>query len=338
MRRSRRLAPISAAALAGCLLAAPHVSRAAGFDRPSALALELEGTAVGFVHQATGGDPEADVIATPGPGGAFTKHVGKVAYSPIELQIGSGLEPALYDWIAKSWTAQPVSKSGAILFADVNLQVSRRKEFTNGWVTRTTLPAFDGASRDPVWISVVITAERTGSKAGAGTIPSDQAAKGARPLSASGYRLEIPGLDCTRVRKIAPFTIEHKTTRDPVGENRDAVIEPTSLQVSDLEVTLDESTANSWFDWLNSFVVQGNNGETQEKNGDLVVLGANGQSEIARVHLAHLGIHSLATDKETAANAVRSVVARLYCDQASLEWKGGEGATLDVRAFGRSDE
>ncbi|MGE5180188.1 MAG: hypothetical protein ACM3PF_13965 [Bacteroidota bacterium] len=336
MRRSRCLAPISLAAIVGCLLAAPRVSQASGFDRPSALALELDGAAVGFVHEATGGDPGANVITTPGPGGAFTKHVGNVTFSDIELQVGSGLGPAFYDWIAKSWTAQPVAKSGAILFADVNLQVSRRKDFTNGWVTRTSLPAFDGASRDPVWISVKIKAEQTRLKAGAGTIPSDLAAKGPRPLSANGYRLEIPGLDCTRVRKIDPFTIEMRTSNDATGSSRDGIVTPTGLNVSDLVVTLPEASADSWFDWMNSFVVQGNNGEAQEKNGDLVIL--DGQSEVARVHFVHLGIHSLGTDTDTAANAVRSVVARLYCEQASLEWKGGEGNVLNVRAFGRSDE
>jgi hypothetical protein len=336
MRRARCFTPIPAVLFLSSLLAAP-CGASVGFDRPSALVLELDGTAVGFVHEATGGDPSADVIESPKPSGTFTKHLGTVIYSELEIQVGAGLEPAFYDWVAKSWSAQPIAKSGAILYADANLQVVRRKEFFNAWVTKTALPAFDGSSRDPVWITVGVKPERTRMASGAGNIPSSLATKGARPLAASGYRLEIPGLDCTRVRKIEPFTIETKTAMDATGERRNPTNVPGAPEVSDLVVTLPEASADSWFDWMNSFVVQGNNGETQEKNGDLVIL--DGQSEVARVHLVHLGIHYLGTETDSAANAVRSVVARLYCEQATLEWKGGgEGNVLNVRTFGRSDE
>lgn len=337
MRRSRFLAPLLIATLLGVH---PATARASvGEGRPGAYVLELEGSAVGFLHDATGGDPEADEIVTPNTiTGGVTKRPGAVRYSELVLDVGVGMEPAVYDWIGKAWASKATPASGAVLATDFNLQVVRRKEFFNGLVTETALPAFDGGSKDPVWITVRVRPERTRMATGGGSIPSSLAAKGARPLLSNGFRLEIPGLDCSRVRKIGPLRIGTKVAYDAVGTARETNLTPTTVEVSDLAVTLPEASADSWYSWLQTFVVQGKGDESQEKNGDLVLVGPDGQSEIARIHLFNLGILSLATETTSTASAIRSVTARLYCERATLEWKGGEGAVLNVRTFGRSDE
>jgi hypothetical protein len=169
---------------------------------------------------------------------------------------------------------------------------------------------------------------------GGGTVPSTLATK-QRPWFCNAFRLEIPGLDCTRVRRIDPIRIGTKITRNESGEGRIGRNEPTATTVSNLMITMPESSADTWQDWAQHFLVQGMSDDSQEKSGDLVLLGSDLQSEIARIHLSGLGIVGLERQKAESAGALRSVTATLYCERAALEWKGGGGAVLNVRAFGR---
>ncbi|HYJ33754.1 MAG TPA: phage tail protein [Candidatus Binatia bacterium] len=326
--------------LALTFLALPCVRARAGSDEvrrgygAGSAALELQGSPVGFLRSASGGDLEGDVVATPAASG-FNKHIASVHYTDLVLEVGAGMEPAVYDWIAAAWESKATRTSGAVAIADYSFNVIARKEFSEALITETSLPALDAASKDPAFLTVRIAPETVRRNKGGGTVPSTQAAK-QRPWLANSFRLEIPGLDCTRVRRIEPIRIGTKITHDDAGETRTTPVnEPTTTKVSDLVVTLPEANADTWLDWMQQFLAQGRNDDSQEKNGDLVLLGTDMQSEIARIHLYGLGISSLKQTKADNVDAIRSVVCTLYCEHAALEWKGGGGAVLNVRVFGR---
>jgi hypothetical protein len=151
----------------------------------------------------------------------------------------------------------------------------------------------------------------------------------------SNFRLEIAGLDCSHVRKIESFSVKQKVIVDAGGGERGGQKVPGALTVSDLVVTMPEMFAETWDTWAQAFLVEGRRDDSQEKIGDLVLLGSDGQSEIARVHLFGLGPLKVAHESPDSANQVRSVEATLYCERAAFEWKGGAGAVMNVRYFGK---
>lgn len=295
--------------------------------------LELQGSPVGFLRSASGGDLEGDVVTSPGSTG-FNKHISGIHVTDLVLEVGAGMEPAVYDWIAAAWDAKATRGSGAVAVADYNFNVIARKEFQDGLITETSLPALDAASKDPAFLTVRVAPERVRISKGGGTVPSTLATK-QRPWQANSFRLEIPGLDCTRVRRIEPLRIGTRIARDEVGNVRTTANQPTATSVSDLVITMPEAYADTWRDWVQQFLVQGQYDDSQEKNGDLVLLGPDMQSEVARVHLYGLGISSLKQARAESADAIRNVTATLYCERAALEWKGGGGAVMNVRVFGR---
>src|SRR5262249_54672525 len=135
----------------------------------------------------------------------------------------------------------------------------------------------------------------------------------------SNFRLEIDGLDCTRVSRIDPFTVKQHAVADQIGDARDFLKEPGRIEFPNLAVTLAENAAATWLDWFERFVVKGNNADSQEKNGALVFLSPNRQTELARINFFNLGIFKIAHLKaEAAAEQIQRVTAALYCERMEL--------------------
>jgi hypothetical protein len=82
-----------------------------------------------------------------------------------------------------------------------------------------------------------------------------------------------------------------------------------------------ESSAKSWFDWFESFVVKGNNEDKKEKNGSISFLAANLADELLRLDLFNLGIFRIGPDKaEANSDRVTTVTAQLYCERMELHF------------------
>lgn len=103
---------------------------------------------------------------------------------------------------------------------------------------------------------------------------------------ASNFRLEIDGLDCTKVNAIDSFTVKQKAVLDTIGDARDFVKEPGRLEFPNLTITMAEVAASSWQAWFEDFVINGVNDEQHEKNGALIFLSPNRQTELGRVNFS----------------------------------------------------
>jgi len=319
------------------LVLVPSPSRAASGDvRSGTYYLELDGSNVGALRNAEGGDPQAEEIEERlGSGVAPNKHLGPVTYSEISLEIGAGMEPAVYDWLAAACDMKSPRRTGALVLAGYDFNVISRKEFRDALVSEVALPALDAASKDAAAFTVKLRPELVRYSKGGGSVSSSSATR-QRPWQASNFRLEIPGLDCTRIRRIEPIRWTLKVAADRVGNQRDIRQEPAAgVDLSDLQITLPESSLDTWQDWAQQFMVQGQSSDTQEKSGDLVLLGSDLQSEIARIHFSGLGIKGLQIVKADTAGGLRNAQVAMYCERATLEWKGGTGAVMNVRVFGK---
>jgi hypothetical protein len=66
-------------------------------------------------------------------------------------------------------------------------------------------------------------------------------------------------------------------------------------------------------------VVNGNNGDANEKSGELVLLAFDRKTEFARIKLHNLGICALRRRHVANDDAVKKVTAELYCERMELQ-------------------
>lgn len=266
-----------------------------------------------------GGDIDADVIAEQSAGLHFPKkRLGPPKYEAFSVLVGLSMSDELFGWIAGSWGAQPAKKDGAVLGLDYQLDIKTETRFGGALVTETTIPALDAASKEAGHLAVTFQPEIIDAEAGAGKL--SLAASKQKLWRTSNFRLEIDGLDCTKVSKIDGFTVKRAVTTVTSGGGGVTLV-PGKVEFPNLTITLSEVSAQTWFDWHESFVVNGNNGESFERNGALRFLAADLATELSRIELHHLGIVRLAPVRSQGAQIGR-VTATLYCEEMVLSRTG----------------
>ena len=286
---------------------------------------DLDGVKCGFIKSIEGGDVQAEVIQEPtGPDYFVHKHIGKPKYNDITMQVGFSMTKPIFDWIKASWEGNYQRKKGAITACDHKLQAQSVREFFEALVTETTIPAMDGGSKEPTYMTLKFAPEWIRYKKGDGKKVSGEygSPKGEQKAwLPANFRLEIPGLDCTRVNKVDSFTVKQSAIEDSFGDARDVPKEPGKLEFPNLKITFSEQTIDSWQAWHEDFVIRGNNGQDQEKSGALIFLSSNREKELGRVTFNNLGIFKLSPEKSEAnADQIKRVTAELYCERMELTY------------------
>jgi len=285
--------------------------------------LQLDGVNTGLLRSVEGGDAYGEVVTESlGPAYFQKKHLGGVRYADIEMELGLGLTKSFYEWIAASWQMNYARKNGKVVALDFNMVAKSEREFFNALITETTVPALDGASKEPAYRTVRVRPEYTRvRKPSARKVAVAAFGKEARAWLPSNFRVQIDGLDCSKVQRVDSFTVKQTAPQDAVGDARDYEIVPGRVEFPNLRITLAEVSAESWAAWHQSFVIDGNNDESQEKGGSLVFLSADRKTELAEIRLFNLGIFRLRPERvEGGAEAVRRVTAELYCERMEFHY------------------
>jgi hypothetical protein len=286
-------------------------------------ALELDGSSTGFLRSVDGGGAVGEVITETGGSGRFThKHIGNLKYEDFTMQIGLGMSKAVYDWIAASWTSSYIRKNGAVVAADFKMDVKSRRNFFNALVTETTIPACDSSSKDAGYLTLGFAPETTRDVKASGTLSVGRQSQ--KLWLPSNFRLEIDGLDCSRVNKVDAFTIKQGIVAGEIGDSRDYEKEPGRLEFPNLRITFAEVSAPSWVAWHEDFLIQGNSGAEKEKNGRLVFLSSTLKEELLEIKFFNLGIFKLDSEAgEANSDTVARMTAELYCERMELKYGGG---------------
>jgi hypothetical protein len=284
--------------------------------------LNLDGVKTGFLKSVDGGGIVGDVVSESSGASYYTKkHIGNVKYEDININIGFSMTKAIYDWIAASWMMNYQRKNGAIVACDYKLDAKTQREFFNALITETTLPACDGSSKEPAYLSIKFAPEYTRYSKASGKAAGEYGKNEQKMWLPSNFRLEIDGLDCTKVNKVDSFTIKQSVQTDAIGDARDYAVEPGKLEFPNLKISMAEVTADSWWAWHKDFVIDGNNDEAREKGGRLVFLSPNRQTELAEVKFSNLGIFKINADKaEANADSIKRVKAELYCEKMEFNY------------------
>ena len=286
---------------------------------------QIDGVKCGFIKSVDGGAISAEVVNEPvGPMYFVKKHIGTPKYEDFTMQIGFSMSKAVYDWIAASWQMNYQRKNGAIIACDYKLDAKSQREFFNALITETGIPACDGASKEPAYLTLKFAPEYTRYTKASGKATGELGKAEQKLWLPQNFRLSIDGLDCTKVAKIDAFTVKQTAVTDDIGDARDYMKEPGKLEFPNLKITLSEVAAQTWYDWHEDFVIKGNNDEGKEKGGTLEFLSPNRQDVLLTIKMFNLGIFKLTTDKSEAnADQIKRVSAELYCERKELQFGKG---------------
>jgi T4-like virus tail tube protein gp19 len=275
--------------------------------------LDLDGVKCGFLKSIDGGAVTADVIGEPAAAIPFVKkHIGRPRYEEAVIELGLGMDKTVYDWIAASWQGKAGRKNGTVFATDFNNEARRAQEFMNALITEVTIPACDASSRDPAYLALTFAPESTRTKKAGGKIDV-QNPNAQKMWLPSNFRLEIGGLDGSRVMKVDAFTVKQSVPRDPHAE-------PARVEFPNLRITLPISATSTWETWFEDFVVKGNSSDANEKNGTLSVLAPNLSDVLATIRFFNLGIFRLAPERlRLSGEQLERWVAELYCERMEFQ-------------------
>lgn len=269
-----------------------------------------------MLADADGGRIFADVVSVFEGGLHFPrKHLGFPKYEAFEVPIGVAASTGLFNWVAASWGASPDARDGAVLKVDANFNIKSEVGFSGALVVETEIPALDAASKEAGNLTVRFQPEFIDVKPAAGKLSLIQAKQ--KLWRTSNFRLQIDSLDCKKVSRIEAFTVK-RNVATLVSGSGEVTLTPETVEFPDLKVSLSPTSAATWFDWHESFVVNGNNGDSFERNGTISFLSNDFKTELSRIELHNLGIISLASNPGDASSGIPPVVADLYCEEMVL--------------------
>jgi hypothetical protein len=274
--------------------------------------LDLDGTMCGRVLLAQGGDGIAPVVEEQYPDESYPaqskKRIQPLEWEDLELQFSVPLNRTVSNWITDWWRRQAKPRTVRLTAYDPALNVIRKHEFRGALITETTVSALNPSSSEPVRLKLKLRPESVQIIPPSGTVrvPSMP-----QPWLARNFRLDLPGLDGTNVLQIDSFTVK-QSFFEPDRYGGELVV-PGPMSFPNLTVTLPERPAATWQAWFDDFVIKGNNADTQEKTGKLVLLDG-ALREGVRIDLFNVGIFRL-TPSAWTRHDLPVVVAGLYCER-----------------------
>jgi hypothetical protein len=268
-------------------------------------------TVCGSLKSVSGGDVTAEVIReAPAEEFFLQKHLGTPYYEDFVIVTGLQMVNRFYSWISASWAGKYQHREGAIFTMDGQGNAKLRQDYFNAYLTETTIPALDSSSKDRAFLTLKFN---PGS-----TVVSKASGRVKVPVNnvewlCSNFRLDIDGLECSKVKKIDSFTVKQAFAGGVNGGGDNRRGEPGKLDFPNLKITMLESSADTWFKWQDDFVLRGNNNEDRERNGVLSFLSRDQKAKLAYINFHNLGIFKLAREVSNA--GTKLVTAELYCER-----------------------
>jgi hypothetical protein len=277
----------------------------------------------GFVNTVEGGLPFGDVVKEAGEDVFFKKHLGNTGVHDIRLELGADMNKSFYNWIALALQGEHISLSGAIVGVNFNGDVISRLEFQRALITEVGFPASDGISKDTSHLTIVLSPEQTvlnRKPSGKLDLKGASTKAQARWLSSS-FRLSIDGLDTKKVSKIDALTI--KLPRSVPGNLECLTCDnlppgPTKIDFPHVVVTAAEP-ADSFYDWFDKFVIDGDNADSQEKGGTLEYLATDLKTVLFTIKFRNLGIFELMQVVNPNGDSAPRLMAAMYCESMEFQ-------------------
>lgn len=242
------------------------------------------------------------------------KQIGPPVYGDLEVQVGLGIDKALQDWIKAAAQGKQSKTTCTVITADQSYQATSKSEFVDAIISELTIPTLDASSKDQAYLTVKFAPQAI--KPGK---PSSEkvSTAGVKQKSAavSNFKLTIDGLDCSKVAKVDAITLKQSKSDKSSGKGSN----PTEF--SNLKVTFSAASIQTWADWHKSFVIEGKNGDKEERSGTLEFLDPSLKSPLLTIKFQNVGICSLSDEAgEANSEQIRRSVAELYFEGMTIEF------------------
>lgn len=271
---------------------------------PPALVVDGQGTTlVGF----SGGWWMAKGISEGGGSYYRTKRVTGSAVEPLVVQVPVVEEPSTLVSLLASWLA------GTATPRDIALvdQTSRR-DLRQAMITELVIPEMNAAATTVGLLRLTIAAQ--------GVKETTQTGRGTprtfKPWIASRFRVSVPGLPTTHVSRVDSIVVQRPLSAEaPLLKG--AAPAAGTMSISNLVLTIRDSDIAPWRQWLESFVVNGDNGDANEKVVDIELVG-NRFQQIRLLRAHNVGILAI-RPLPPLANGVRFHRVELYVERLELQ-------------------
>lgn len=134
-----------------------------------------------------------------------SRRIARVECEPIDLTLSAAHATKL---VAPFLDESSKAFSGAIVTCGADGTPVQRMRFTNALVDSMTFGKLDGSSKASHAFEVRLRAESTESVAVTGEKPLVMPKDSSKPSLASAFKIEIPGLNGTRVATVEEFTVQ----------------------------------------------------------------------------------------------------------------------------------
>ena len=261
---------------------------------------DLDGYKVGNFKSMDGGDLANTVVFDKlSPDRIQRKHLGPVAPTDCTIGVGSGMAKGMYDWMKAAFDHgfDPSARRSASVSALglYNTEVARRR-FASAVITQVTIPALDVTSTEVATVDVTFSSSKVSDATPSG---SPVLGRPHKPWMCSNFKLEIDGLDTSRVASIDSFTWTCALADDG----------SLALDMGNIRVVAGASSASSWQKWL----ANQQSGAVDERNGTLTILGAS-QGGVLKLSLYNLGVFQVKPAHPIGGVSNGFFVAQMYCE------------------------
>ncbi|MCC6783798.1 MAG: hypothetical protein IT457_13225 [Planctomycetes bacterium] len=269
------------------LAVTPIAAQKGGIGAPSAVALEAGGK-VFMLRRASGGDAVAEVIVQPtGPQAVAKKRVGAVRFEPLVV---TGDFEDFLPWIRDALAGKPPRLDVSIAQLDLNQKVAHRLVAQRAQLVKIEFPALDASSKDLLDVTLSFQPERVTSGTAGDSIAGSVARQ--KRAGVANFRVTIPGVDCTRVARVAPITVAFEGVASGVGTGRGKVSEQITMRVGDLALGVGEAGAAGFVDWAKATLLEGKT-EGLATTATVEVLTQDLKSTVLRLDAAGVGLYAL---------------------------------------------
>lgn len=285
----------------------------------------LDGSPVkSWLKSVDGGVVKGNVVTeSVGPDALRFKHISTVEIEPLTIELAMSASSPVFHWIQDSWNRRFSRRNGSVIHANFRMEATLEQEFNNALITETTFPALDAGDNNPAYLTVKLKPEFLKiNKESGNKLQGEEGTNKAKLWLPSMFRLNIDGVDCTRVNKIESFSVKQTVKEMYIGNARYPELEPTGIEFPNLTISLPTAFAKDFIDWHQKFVVEGARDDEQEKHGSIEFLDpAGGDVPLFTIELKRIGINSLAIEKSDAhADAIKRCKIELYVEAMELQY------------------
>lgn len=230
---------------------APHLIAPTRRGRPSnRYAVELDGRPCGWLTD----------LAGAASGGELGSPAGR--YEELTLRCWPAMPRGFYEWVMRSFAAQPQGCDGLLVLADDNDRELSRLRWMDGVVTEFATTAIDAAALDTAKVALKVSPQRSQRGEVLGPELPAAAVDTRRPQPASMPGLQIDGLEevCSHIKRVEGLVIRQRVRRSDDGCIRER--EAPGIYASPLVITLPEGKGQGFVRWREACELGKSNGRT----------------------------------------------------------------------------